>query len=104
MELAKYSAELPSVPLYSKKRSAENQKRTILKVGGQSTKRPVALRILYNDATEFWLVAMFESIGLAEKMMGLSATSIASALREGGSGLSGKYLGDLCHWKLLEVS
>jgi len=103
MTLAKYSAEFKRVPLYSKKRSARAQKRTILKVGGKGAKQPVALRILYKNATEFWLVAMFESVRLAEKMMnsGQGRRTISAVVNEGGTGLSGKYLGDFCHWKLL---
>ena len=93
------------VPFFTKKRSARALKQTpVLKVGGNGSKSPVALRILFNDAKELWLVAMFESVALAERMMGSSKSTIAVALLTGHTGLSGKYLGDLCHWRLMPVS
>ena len=100
-----YSAEFPRVPLFTKKRSANAQRVTpVLKVGGCGAKSPVALRVLLNDAKEFWLVAMFESVTLAERMMGSGETTIVAALKKGHTGLSGKYLGDLCHWRRMPVS
>jgi hypothetical protein len=92
-----FSDRFPKVLFFSKKRSEENKKRTVLKKGG------VALFISLSNAKEFVLVAMFGSAYLAERMMGSSTDVISNALNKSEDGITGKYEDDFCHWRRATV-